>query len=197
MNIKIIFSIVSVLVYFFAFFPYIKGIIKKETQPHEFTWLIWGITQGTATAGLWIGGGGMGVLPSVLATVLVIFVFFLSLRDGKRDVTRGDGVVLIFALLAIGAWWFLDNPFLALILVSIIDLSGYIPTFRKSYNHPWTEKVLSWALFTTANVFEILALQKYNFLTLSYVIAISSANLLLLLFLLTRRVSLPKPSLAS
>lgn len=194
MDIKTLFTVISVIIYIFAYLPYFRGIFKRETQPHEFTWLIWSITQGTATAGIWFGGGGVGSIPSTIATTLVILVFLLSLRDGKKDIARSDIVVLICALSAIGVWWFLDNPLLAVFIVTAVDLLGYIPTFRKSYNHPWTEKISSWGLFTIANIFIVLALESYNFLTLTFITAISVANLILFAFLLIRRKSIPKNS---
>ena len=186
-NIKVIFSITSVIIGLLAFFPYLKSVISKKTKPHSFTWLIWGITQGTATVGLWIGGGGIGAISLTMGTFLVFVIFFVSLKNGEKNITKSDTIVLIAALSAIAVWWFLDNPILAVLLVSIIDVSGYIPTFRKSYNNPWTENALSWGVFTLSNVFAILALANYNFLTLSYIIAISLANIILLIFLLIRR----------
>jgi len=190
MQIKIIFSIISVILGFIAFFPYFKSVISRKTQPHSFTWLIWGITQGTATVGLWIGGGGVGALSLTIGTLLVFVIFFMSLKNGEKNITKSDIVILIAALMAISIWWFLNNPILAVLFVSIIDMIGYIPTFRKSYNKPYTEDALSWGLFTITNVFAILALANYNLLTLSYLIAISSANIILLIFLLVRRKQL-------
>ncbi len=152
-----------------------------------FTWLIWGITQGVATVGLWVGGGGIGAVALTLGTILILVVFIMSLFEGNKDVTRSDVVVLIIAFSAIGIWWFLDNPLIAILLVSAIDVLGYIPTFRKSYHHPWAETVSSWSLFVLTDIFAIIALHSYNFLTLSYLISISVINIVLVVFLLVRR----------
>jgi len=193
MDIKIVFAIISVIIGLVGFFPYLRDVILKKTQPHEFTWLIWAITQGTATAALWVGGGGVGVASIAIGTVLVTIIFFLSLRDGKRDITRSDIVVLAMAFSAIVIWWQLDNPLAAVLLVSAIDAGGYIPTFRKSFNNPWSETALTWGAFAVASVFAIFALEGYNLLTVSYLATISLANLALFVFLLIRRQKISRP----
>lgn len=193
MEIKIIFSAISVIIGIWAFFPYFKDIILKQTTPHVFTWLIWIITQGTATAGIWFGNGGVGAIGLTTGTFLVVIIFFMSLRNGKKDITKSDIVVLAIALSAIMIWWLLNNPVLAVLLVSVINVIGFIPTFRKSYNHPWTETALTWGSFVVANIFAVLALESYNLLTLSYLISISLADMALLIFLLIRRRHIPKP----
>jgi hypothetical protein len=192
MQIKIIFSTISVIIGLLAFLPYFKSAISNKTQPHVFTWLIWAITQGTAVVGLWLGGGGIGAISLTIGTFLVILVFFISLKNGKKNITRSDVVVLIAALSAVAIWWFLNNPILAVLLVSAIDVIGFIPTLRKSYSNPWTEDVLSWVFFATANIFAILALASYNLLTLSYLAALTTAEIILITFLFIRRKGVPK-----
>ena len=194
MDVKIIFSVISVSVGLWAFYPYLKGVLKKETQPHEFTWLIWAITQGTATAGLWVGGGGIGAIYLTISTLLVTLIFLLSLKGGKKHITKSDIVVLIAALIGIGIWAVLDNPVLAVLLMSCIDVAGYIPTFRKSYSYPWTETALFWGLSGAANLFSIMALESYNLLTLSYLVTLLVGNTSLFVFLLIRRRSISNPA---
>lgn len=194
MDIKIIFSVFSVAIGLWAFLPYFKGIVKKEVQPHAFTWLVWTITQGTATIGLWTGGGGAGAAAFTIGTFFTFSIFCASLFNKDKNITKSDVVILIAALSATSIWWLLDNPVLAVLLVSIIDVIGYIPTFRKSYKHPWTEETKSWTAFSASNLFSILALKNYNFLTLGYLVIISITNITLLIFLLIRRRNEPNPS---
>ncbi|MDF2379621.1 MAG: hypothetical protein P1V18_05410 [Candidatus Gracilibacteria bacterium] len=193
MNIKIIFAILSLIIGLIGFFPYLRSVFKKESQPHTFTWLIWTITQGTATAGMWIGGAGItGAISLSLGTACVLTVFLLSLREGDKNITRSDIIVLTIALSAIGIWWFLKHPLLALIMVTTIDIAAYIPTFRKSYSSPWKENAFSWTLFAFANIFSIFAIEHYNTLTLFYISAVSISDTLFIIFLLIRRKQISK-----
>jgi predicted nucleotidyltransferase len=72
-------------------------------------------------------------------------------------------------------------------LVSAIDVFGYIPTFRKSYKDPWSETLATWVLFAMADIFSILALSKYNFLTVTYLATITVVNISFFIFCTSRR----------
>lgn len=76
-------------------------------------------------------------------------------------------------------------------MVSLIDVLGYLPSFRKTFEEPWTETPLSWLIFAAANVFSILALREYNLLTLCYLISITAANITLLAICFLRRRDVP------
>ncbi len=190
--IKLIFAFISVAVGTTAFLPYIRDIFLKKTQPHAYTWFIWILTQGTALAGLLYGGGGIGGLELIIGTVMMCLIFLLSFKYGTRNITLGDTVILIAVLSAIIIWWQLKNPFLSILLICIIDVLGYIPSYRKAFQEPWSETVLTFILFVVGNCFAIAALKEYNFLTLSYLIAISAANTVLIVICLIRRRVLTK-----
>jgi|SRR3989344_5158338 len=187
-DIKIILAIISTIVaIIWAFIPYLKDIFLNKTKPHAYTWLIWAITQGTAVVGLWYGNGGWGGLTLTVGTFFIFFIFFLSLKYGTYNITKSDTVILTAALLAIVVWWKLSNPLLAIFMVSAIDILGYIPSFRKTFDDPWTETVISWAVFALVNTLSIFALNEYNFLTLTYLISITAADVILLAICLIRR----------
>lgn len=193
LDLRFVFAVISIIIWVVgAIPPYIRDIFHKKTKPHAYTWLIWSITQGTAVVGLWVGGGGWGTLSLAIGVIFSFFVFLLSLKYGTRNITKSDTAVLIAALLAIVVWWQLDSPILAVLVVSVIDVLGYWPSFRKTYEEPWTETPISWAIFSVANVFNILAISEYNLLTLPYIIAITIANLVLLGICLMRRKVIPR-----
>jgi hypothetical protein len=193
---KIIFTIIATVIGAIAFLPYLKDTFSLKTKPHAYTWLIWTITQGTAVVGIWYGGGGWGALNLTVGTFFVIAVFLFSLRYGTKNITKSDTVILIAALLAIIIWWQLNQPLISVLIASAIDLIGYIPSFRKSYQEPWSETLISWIAFPVSNVFALLALQEYNFLTVTYLVAISIASISLVLFCFFRRQIIPNPQLS-
>lgn len=194
MHTKLIFALVSTVIGTIAFLPYLRDMFRRKTQPHSYTWLVWAITQGTAVAGIWHGGGGIGGLEFVVGTILVFVVFLFSLKYGTKNITKSDTIVLVAALLAVLAWWQLKNPFLAVLMVCIIDVLGYIPSYRKSYEEPWSETLFTWVAFVIGNGFALLALEKHNFLTMGYIISISVANLILVGLCLIRRRFIQKPT---
>jgi hypothetical protein len=194
-DIKLIFAILATVISVAGFFlPYLKEMLKGKTKPHAYTWLIWTITQGTAVVGLIYGGGRWGAASLAIGTAFVFLVFLLSFKYGTRNITKSDTIILIAALSAIIIWWQLDNPLLAVFMVSIIDVLGYIPSFRKTFEEPWTEPPILWAIVSFSSIFSIFALNEYNLLTLTYITAITSASLVLLIICLIRRRIVPKSS---
>jgi hypothetical protein len=187
MELKIIASIISVIFGTISFIPYLKDIFSKKTQPHLYTWLIWTLTQGTATVALWYGNGGLGGLNLTIGTFLILCVCFFSIKHGTKNITIHDTIILFISILAIIIWWQLKQPVLSIILVSVIDLLGYIPTYRKSYMHPWSENLLAWIGFSMGNIFAIAALDEYNFLTLTYLVFIVIGNTIFSFFIFIRR----------
>lgn len=190
---KTIFAIIAALISVGVFINYVRSVLQKKTKPHAYTWLVWFITQATAVAGIWYGDGGWGAVALTVSTVFVGAVFLLSLRYGTRNITKSDTVVLISALLAIVVWWQLDNPVLAILMVSTIDVIGYIPSWRKSVVEPWSETLLSWSISPVGHFFAILAFTQYNFFTLTYPLSLMTANFVLVAICLIYRSKVPKP----
>ncbi len=191
---KSIFGVLAALAVILAYVPYLRSIFRRETEPHAYTWLIWAITVATAGAGVWFGGGGFWVtLGFAISTFLVSVVFLLSFKYGTKNVTRGDAIVLVFALLATFVWWGLDNPALAVLMATGIDLLGYIPTYRKSFAEPWSENVQGWIGYAIAPLLSLFALHEYNLMTATYEFAVLAANIGLLVLLLIRQRTVPKP----
>lgn len=187
MDIKIIFSILASIIGVIAFLPYLRDIFCHKTKPHIYTWLIWIITQGTAVAGMIYGGASWGSLSLLIGLFFVASIFLLSFKYGTKDIKKNDTLILIFAFLAIIIWWQLKNPILSVLMVSIIDIFGFIPSLRKTFNDPWSETPSSWGLFAISNILAILAISEYNFLTVFYVFAITFGNISIFLITLIRR----------
>ena len=191
-DLKLVSAIIAVSSLTIGFYPYCRDIFKRRTTPHLYTWLIWSFTQGTATAASWYGGGKFNALTFAIGTVLVIAVFFLSFKYGTKNITRSDTVLLIVALLAIIVWWQMGNPLIAVLMVTLIDAIGYIPTFRKSYAEPWSETLSYWVLMVVANIFTIASSAQYNFLTVTYAAVLLIANGTVWMICFFRRRTLKK-----
>ncbi|HEY6332414.1 MAG TPA: hypothetical protein VI756_24025 [Blastocatellia bacterium] len=194
---KTFFAIAATLVGTAAFVPYLKDIVELKTKPHFYTWLIWSITLGTSAAGIWYGGGGWGGLNLTVGFLLALVVVLFSLKYGITNIRRSDTVVLTIAAVGILISWRLRQPLPAVILASVIDFLGYLPTFRKSYEQPWDETLITWFAFTFSAIFSILGLREYNLLTTFYLVTITCANIILLAICLRRRPLVPKPAPAT
>ncbi len=170
-------SVLASIITFFGFYPYIKDIFAGNTKPHLYTWLIWSLTQ--ITNAIIVARGGAGYLASisfVTGSSLVSLVFILSIKYGTKNITKTDTSLLILELVAILFLWKFNDPLTSLLLISFIDLAGYIPTIRKSFEEPWSESLIFWILMNVGNIFTLIALNKYNILTTFYLIILFVGN---------------------
>lgn len=189
---KLIFAVAATVAMLAGYYPYLKDLFSLQTQPHLYTWLIWAITASIATAGVIVGGGNLGAIPMVIGTALVIFVCLLSFKYGSKNITKSDTLTLIAALIAVLVWVQLDNPLLAVVLATVIDGFGYIPTYRKSYQEPWSETTFFWIAMSANSFLAIAALENYSLLTSLYLFVLGVANFGLFVLLKYRRKSITK-----
>ncbi len=189
---KIIATALALFLGAISYVPYVRSIVLRKTTPHPYTWLIWAITTGTAAVGGWYGGGGTGVALLFLWSVLTFLIFLLSFKYGTKNITKGDVILLVLALLAILVWWQLHAPLLSILMVTAIDAFAYVPTIRKVFEEPWSESMFSWFLFTLTTLIGLVALAQYNFLTVVYLAMSATLNSIVIGICLLRRRKIVK-----
>ena len=187
MNYKIVVSVIAVILSFIGYGIYIRDILKRKIKPHTFTFLIWGVAS-SVTWGLQVyGGAGVGAWITVVVSAICIFIFFLCLKYGEKKITSLDIVFLILALFALFLWLVVKQPVWSVILLVAIDLLGFAPTVRKSWNKPHEEGLFTWELTAFRHALGIIALEKFNILTLLYPVTWVIGNSLFSIFIIIRR----------
>jgi hypothetical protein len=168
-DIKLFFALAATCIGVYSFVPYIRDILAGTTKPHVYTWLIWTITQGIATAGVWAGHGGWSQYGLAIGTCFVGLIFVMALRYGTKDITLFDTSLLVGALAGIAVWYFTANIFYAVILATLVDFVGYFPSFRKTWADHASETKSMWVLWVISGVCSLLGLENYNVLTTLYI----------------------------
>jgi ADP-ribose pyrophosphatase YjhB (NUDIX family) len=186
---KLILAIFSTILVLFAYAPYFKDIFAGKSKPHLYTWLIWAITQGTATVALLYGGGRFGSISLIVGTILVLAILILSFRFGTKDITKADTASLFVALVAVVIWWIFNDPVISLLMVTIIDAIGFIPTIRKTHKDPQSETISFWVVMIVVDILSIVANAEYNFLTVTYLAMLAVGNLIVAVICLLGRKS--------
>lgn len=187
MGFKFILAILSSIFAISCFIPYIVDIFKGTTKPHSYTWLIWAILQTIGAIAMLSGGAGIGVASLVIGAVLCGFVFILSLFYGTHNIKFFDKVCLAGAFVAIGFYFFLHSALLSVLMVIIIDLIGFFPTLRKTYEEPNTETVSTYILSSISSFLALLALSIFTLTTSIYLISLVITNLICAFVILHRR----------
>lgn len=189
---KEIIGLIAVILTFAGYVPYMRDTIRGKTKPHIYTWFIWGFVTSIAFALQVKANAGPGAYVTLAAATVCFFIFFLGLRQPKaeRDITTGDKLFLTGSFIALGLWLLADQPLLSVILLSTIDMLGFIPTIRKSWSKPHEETLSSYATNTVRFGLAIIALNHYTIITALYPITWIVANGVFSFFLLIRRKQL-------
>jgi len=184
---KVIISIISVILVFVGYGPYIWDILKRKTTPHTFTFLVWSVASSITWALQVYGGAGVGAWITFAVSAICILIFFLCFKYGEKSITTLDVVFLILALTSLFLWLVVDQPVWSIILVVLTDILGFGPTLRKSWNKPHSETLFTWWVAAFRHGLGIAALQQFNLLTLLYPVAWTAANIIFCVILLIRR----------
>ena len=187
MEIKLIFGVASTVLSIAAFGPYLYDIFKGNTKPHMYSWLVWAILQTIGAIAQVRDGAGYGALVLTLGAVICVSIFILSFKYGTKDISVFDKWCLFFAIGAIILYFFLHEALLSVILISIVDFVGFLPTYRKTFNDPSSELWSAWALAGGGYLASIIAMGHYSAITLLYTLSAFIGNFILVSIILIRR----------
>lgn len=186
-TIKTTCGVIATIVSIASFFPYLRDILKKKTQPHSYTWLIWTILQVTGVVAMFNSGAGIGAMALAAGAVFCGYIFILSLKYGTKNITVFDTACLMGSLAAIAVYVFLHNPVMSVILITITDFTGFLPTLRKAYAEPYSETLSLYAMGLIWSAFNIIAIPTYCITTTLYLSCILFANAVCCIILWMRR----------
>jgi hypothetical protein len=186
-EIKLLFSLIATALAIISFIPYTRDICRGKTKPHAFSWFVWALLAFIAAAAQLADGGGVGALALIVTGVLSLGIAGYSFFKGTVDITRGDWTSLTVSLAAIPLWLATKNPLWSVLLISIIDVVAFWPTFRKSYHLPHSETLSVYWLSTFKHALAIAALQNYSVVTVLYPLSLAVTTLFFTLMLMVRR----------
>jgi hypothetical protein len=187
MDIKAMLAGIAIIMTLAGYFYYFRDIFAGKTKPHAFTWLVWASLTAIAFAGQISDNGGAGAYVTGLTAAVSFVIFFLALFRGEKEITRSDWLSLGGAAAALLTWFLTDDPLLAIILITLVDFLGFVPTIRKSLRKPHEETLISYVLAGLKFVLAIIALDNYSVITVLYPSSLVFANLFFVLLLVSKR----------
>lgn len=177
-----------------SYVPYFRDIFANKTKPHAFTWLVWAILNGIAFAGQVHDKGGAGTWAVGFTTLATLSIFTIALVKGEKAIRRFDWICLGGAALSLVPWIITNDPLVSVILITIIDVFGFLPTIRKSIHKPHQETLTTYALSILKYGLVVVALHSYTLVTVLFPLSIAILNGLFVLLLLIRRRQVPAKS---
>lgn len=187
MDYKQLLGILATIIAFIGYVPYFKDIFAGRTKPHAFSWFIWGSLTAIAFFGQVFDNGGPGAWVTGFTAIICFIISFLGLKKGEKNITFIDWMSLIGACIALIFWVITKGPLLSVILITIIDALGFIPTFRKSFTKPREETISTYVLSGLKFIIGILALNNFSIVTALYPFSLVVMNWAFVGMLIIRR----------
>lgn len=184
---KEIIGIIAVILTFVGYVPYIRDTLKGKTKPHVYTWLIWGLVSAITFALQMSDNAGPGAFVNLAAASVCILIVILGFKQGDHDLTTSDTIFFVGALLSLGIWLIADQPVISVLLISVIEHLGFIPTIRKSWNKPYSETLITYEINTFRFSLAILAIENYSIITTLSPVMWMFGNGFFAIFLIARR----------
>lgn len=190
---KELYSAIAIVLTVVAFFPYIRSILKGETKPHVFSWVIWGSTTFIVFLAQLKDGAGVGAWPIGVSGLITIYVAFLAyLKKSDKTITLIDWCFFLSAMASLPAWYFTSDPLWAVVILTAVDVLGFGPTVRKAYFHPFDENLTFFSIFIARNLIVIMALEHYSLTTVLFPAVIAWSCMALIVIVVFRRRILSK-----
>ena len=156
MHVRSILSVLAGLLYVAAFVPYIRAILRKETQPAKASWIIWASLDTITLAGMLAKHTVNGLIVGALIGAWMVVI--LALKYGKSGWSRLDKFCLGGAVLGIVLWGISGNPTFGIVTSLSVVFLGSFPTFASAWNDPSKEDRTAWTIFFIACVVAMFAI---------------------------------------
>lgn len=182
-----IIGIITLLLGVYGYIPYFIALHRRTIKPHVFSWLVWTLITAIGFAAQVAGQGGPGAWVTGFTAVMCFIVTIVALQRGEKNITRGDWIVFLLSLAAIPLWLVTKAPLWSVILISVIDLMAFLPTFRKSWRKPYEENAQAYFISGIKFGLSLLALQSVTLTTALYPASLTVLNLGFVAFVLFRR----------
>lgn len=99
-----------------------------------------------------------------------------------------DNYFLAICLLGLIPWALTKDPTISVVIVVIIDIIAFVPTLRKTWAHPNTEKPLLYEMNVTRHILTLFSIQTYNVATTFHSIAMICTNILMTVFIYRKKI---------
>jgi hypothetical protein len=139
-----------------------RGAVRGELQPNPTSWLIWSCNDTLILVGsLSMGAWNTLWVPLVYA-VLGWFIFALALRNDRRSPSPLEWLCLLGACFGWVAY-FWEGGLWAIVLGSLVNSVGCIPTIKGALYAPEKESLPVWFLIWFSVFFMSLSCERFEF----------------------------------
>jgi hypothetical protein len=163
MTLPQIFALLAALTMLLAYGLYFRQMAKGQSTPNPSSWLIFFLAGviNTLTYFTVVQGNIWQSLFTIVVTLCLLGVLIYSLFKGKFTQIKSLEIVIFLLALGIGVFWQItDNARLSNLLLQVIYVIAYIPTYVDIVKRRTKENYLAW-------LFDVIA---YSFATLVLIV---------------------------
>ena len=187
MTLNTVFAVTATIISIISFIPYLRDLRAHKIKPHLFSWVVWSLMTLIYFFAQVSGGAGIGALTTAITGIMTIYIAIVAFRHSDKIIKRVDWISLAISLIALVSWVATNNPVFAVVLISISDFAGFLPTVRKSYLEPYSETLSLYFMAGIKHILVIFSLQQITLTTSFYTFVLIIENCLFVLMLLYRR----------
>jgi uncharacterized protein with PQ loop repeat len=161
-------GMIAGIIEFLGFLPYILNTISRKVTPNKATWIIWSVVGIIIAASYYASGARDTVWMPIASAIGIVLVALLSLKYGEEGWSALDKTCLIGAGAGLALWWYTNEPALAYGMTTMVDAIGALPTIKKAYDRPDSERNLAWPMFFIASTLNLIAIREWTFVIALY-----------------------------
>lgn len=190
LDVKGLCGLLAGIISIFAFAFYNLSILRGITKPNRATWWILTLVGMIIVVSYYAEGARRTMWVPVTYIIGPFIVALLAIPYGVGGWTIFDRACLSGAGLSLVIWFLTGSVLIVLLMNLLMDFFGIMPTILKSYLRPKEEDVTAWVLSTIASVFNLLAVERWEFAIAVYPVYMLIGNgIITLLLFLSPRVS--------
>ncbi|MGI8419154.1 MAG: hypothetical protein ACR2LN_00760 [Candidatus Levyibacteriota bacterium] len=190
MDYKEILGLASVFIALISYYPYIKDIISNKTKPHSISWVIWCVLGVVTYIGQISANAGPGAWVTGITTLICMVIATIGLTKNQVEIDTMDWLSLTGAIIVLLFWFVIKNPLLSIILATVINSVGFIPTFRKSYNNPFDETLSTYVLGGLKFVLALYALSSFTLVNILFPLSVITLSWSFVAVVIIRRAQI-------
>ncbi len=173
------FVFLSIIASGFAYFYYLRSMLRGETKPNLVSWFLWVLAPFIAVFFQLKAGAGLATFPVFMAGFgpLLVIIFALYKRNSYWKATTFDYVCGAFSLLALIFYVITHNLGFSIIFAIISDFLAFFPVAKKTWIHPETENPAPYITGTFNGALSLLVITNWSFVVASYGVFLVLVNI--------------------
>lgn len=153
-------NLISGVIFFVAFLPYIWAIVNGQTAPSPISWAIWASVDTLVFVAMKRERAPIGQITGAVVGAWIIAA--LAVVYGQPTMGSIEWVSIVGATMGIVLWQKTGNAVTAIVCSQLAIFIGAFPTFANGYANPSQEDPLAWSLWFVSCVFALFAVRRWN-----------------------------------